>query len=595
MNHVTDPIEAESNNVWSRLRHRKVVQWGIVYVAGAWGLLQGIGFAADAFAWPSAIKQIALLLLLIGLPIVLVLAWYHGDKGEHRLTRSELAVLTLLLLLGGGVLWLYGQRSAPPQSTVAATPQTATATPMNDDHSIAVLPFVDMSQAHDQEYFSDGISEELLNLLAQVPQLRVIARTSSFSFKGKEVDVATIARTLNVANVLEGSVRKSGDTLRITAQLIRASDSSHLWSQTYDRQMTDVFKVQDEIAAAVVAQLKIKLLGGAPKAKTTDPKAYALYLQAREFSRQSSANALDRAVALYQQAVELDPVYAAAWVGLSAAYCQQIGMGLRPANDSIGPAHAAIQKALSIDPYFAPAYAQLGWLNTFYDPDLAAAARHLEHALALEPSNPDILDVAANLARRLGRLNQSIDIMNYVLTLDPVSPDGHADLALAYGYRGRLDEAITEYQTVLKLSPDYLYIHAATAILLLQKGDAKAALAEVLKETDEQLRLSFLPIPYFVLGQTTESDAALGELIRKYGKTSAYDIACVLAYRGEPDRAFDWLDKAVKYHDPSIGAITVDKQLTNLHSDPRWLPLLRRLGMAPEQLAAIKFDVKLPN
>jgi len=200
------------------------------------------------------LQKPATVALLIGLPIVLVLAWYHGDKGEQRVTRMELAILTMLFLLGGGLFWRYQHLIA---TVAVATSPAPAAVAIPTDHSIAVLPFVDMSQAHDQEYFSDGISEELLNLLAQVPQLRVIARTSSFSFKGQKVDVATIAKTLSVANVLEGSVRKSGDTLRITAQLIRASDSSHLWSHTCDRQMTDVFKVQDEIAATVVAPMPV--------------------------------------------------------------------------------------------------------------------------------------------------------------------------------------------------------------------------------------------------------------------------------------------------------------------------------------------------
>jgi len=282
---------------WARLTRRKVVQWGIAYMAGAWGLLQGIGFAADAFHWPDATKQIALLLLLLGLPIVLILAWYHGDRGEQRVSRIELASLTVLFLLGGGLFWRYEHSVEKPSVPSPAPPAGALTAA---DHSIAVLPFVNMSPDKDQEYFADGISEELLNLLAQVPQLRVIARTSSFSFKDKEADIATIAKTLNVANVLEGSVRKSGDTLRITAQLIRASDSSHLWSQTYDRQLTDVFKVQDEIAAAVVSELKLKLLGAAPRTTVVDPQAYTLYLQARQLGLQRSREGYERSIALYQ-------------------------------------------------------------------------------------------------------------------------------------------------------------------------------------------------------------------------------------------------------------------------------------------------------
>jgi TolB-like protein len=290
-------------DIWTRLRRRKLVQWGLAYAAGAWGFLQGLAYVSTLVDWPVQVQRLTGLALLIGLPIALVLAWYHGDRGQRQVTRSELAILTLLFLLGGGIFW-YFQRAS---ETSTATSPAPTVPALPTDASIAVLPFVNMSSDKEQEYFADGISEELLNLLAQVPELRVIARTSSFSFKGKDVEIAEIARRLNVANVLEGSVRKSGDKLRITAQLVRASDSSHLWSQTYDRQMADVFKVQDEIAAAVVGQLKIKLLGTPPTSKVTNPRAYTLYLQAREIRRQVTPQSFEDSLALLQQALALDP------------------------------------------------------------------------------------------------------------------------------------------------------------------------------------------------------------------------------------------------------------------------------------------------
>ena len=230
---MTDTSTQGSEDLWARLRRRKLVQWGVAYAAGAWGFQQGLAYVSTLLGWPVQVQRLTGLALLIGLPIALVLAWYHGDRGQRQVTRSELAILTVLFLLGGGVFW-YFQRTSETSTVAAPSPPSAAA--FATDASIAVLPFVNMSADKEQEYFADGISEELLNLLAQVPELRVIARTSSFSFKGKDVDIAEIARRLNVANVLEGSVRKSGDKLRITAQLVRASDSSHLWSQTYDRQ-----------------------------------------------------------------------------------------------------------------------------------------------------------------------------------------------------------------------------------------------------------------------------------------------------------------------------------------------------------------------
>ena len=589
---MTDASEGESESTWARLTRRKVVQWGIAYAAGAWGLLQGLAYVGTAFHWPAQLQRIAILAFVVGLPIVLVLAWYHGDRREQRVSRTELAILTLLFLVGGGIFWRYERAS---ETTSVTVPPPPTAVAVATDHSIAVLPFVNMSSDKEQEYFSDGLSEELLNLLAQVPQLRVIARTSSFSFKGKEADIAEIARKLNVAHVLEGSVRKSGNTLRITAQLIRTSDSSHLWSQTYDRQLTDVFKVQDEIAAAVVSELKITLLGNAPKAKAADPRAYALFLQAREVYRKSTPAAMERAIALYNQALAIDPTYAPAWVGLADVYVFQVNNGLKLADEGIQLAREATEKALALDPEYALAHAELGWIAVFYDRDLAAAARHIERALALDPANLDVIFVAALLARRLGRLDQAIALGQYQVTRDPVNTEAHDELANTYRYAGSLDEALAEMRTVLSLNPGFVNQHELLGEVLLQKGDARAALTEMQREANEPDRLAGLSMAYYALGQKAESDAALADVIKKYEKTSAYTIASALAFTGQADRSFAWLDKALRYHDPALGSLPVYPMFANVHSDPRWLPFLRRLGMAPEQLAAIRFDVTVPK
>jgi TolB-like protein/tetratricopeptide (TPR) repeat protein len=591
---MTDaPTEHEEEGVLQRLRRRKVGQWGIAYVAGAWGFLQGLQYLSGLLNWPDQLQKLAGLALLISLPIVLVLAWYHGDKGQQRVTRVELAILTLLFLLGGGLFWRYQHAAGNPASQGGAQPTTPPAIPT--DLSVAVLPFVDMSQTHDQEYFSDGISEELLNLLAQVPQLRVIARTSSFSFKGKEVDVATIAKALNVANVLEGSVRKSGDTVRITAQLIRASDSSHLWSQTYDRQMADVFKVQDEIAAKVVEQLKLKLLGAPPKAKSADPKAYALFLQARELSRQGTSAGYQKAIKLYQQALAIDGNYAAAWVGLAVDYLTQTNKGLRPIDEGFRLARDAATKALAIDPNHALAYSTLGRIATDHDGDLAAAATYVERALALDPNNPAVIRGAADLAQNLGRMQEALALDEYVVARDPVNASGYGSLAFEYGRTGHLDEAIASYRTALSLSPGRIGTHYNIGELYLRKGEPQAALEAIEQEPDEGWRRVGLPMVYYSLGRQPEYQSALADLIRQQGKEWAYNIAYVLAWCGDVDGAFEWLDKAATLRDPGLVEIINEPMFGNVQHDPRLLPFLRKIGRAPEQLAAIKFNVKVPN
>jgi TolB-like protein/lipoprotein NlpI len=589
------PTERDVESTWASLRRRKVVQWGLAYAAGAWVLLQVVGFAADAFAWQPLIKQLAMLALVLGLPVVLALAWYHGDRGQQRVTGSELAVLTLLLFVGGGLLWLYAHHSEPTTTATTDAKPVAPSASADPRPSIAVLPFDNMSADKEQDYFADGISEELLNLLAQVAGLRVIARTSSFSFKDQNVEIAEIARRLNVANVLEGSVRKSGDTVRITAQLVRASDSSHLWSQTYDRQMTDIFHVQDEIAAAVVAELQVKLLGAAPKTRSVDPEAYPLFLQARQIARQYTAAALQNSIALYKRALAIDPSYAAAWEGLAFNYTSQVDFDLLLPDEGYRLAREALDKALEIDSQLAAAHASLGWIS-IQERDFGAAARHIEHALALEPTNnPDILNLAAVLARRIGRLDQAIEIGEYLVAIDPANVTVHSDLSYAYRYAGRLDEAIAASRTALSLSPGFIWRHRFNAEILLQKGESTSALTEMQEEADEQTRLTGLSMVYHALGRKAESDAVLADAIEKYEKTSAQPIAMALAFRGEADRAFEWLDKAVQYNDTDLGGTAVHPMFANIHADPRWLPFLRRIGMAPEQLAAIKFDVEMPK
>ncbi len=463
-----------------------------------------------------------------------------------------------------------------------------------DAKSIAVLPFVDMSQAKDQEYFSDGLSEELLNLLAKVPALKVTSRSSAFSYKGKEVKLSQVARELGVAHVLEGSVRKSGNRLRITAQLIDARTDTHLWSETYDRSLDDIFAVQDEIAAAVVGQLRISLLGETPKSQAADPKAFALFLQARELVRQGSAESLAQAIALCQQALALDPKLARAWSLLAQCYGAQADFGQRSNEEGYRLAREALEKALAIDPNSAMAHAGYGRVISTTTFAFSEAAQHYERALAIDPSNTDIITEAMRFARGLGRHEQVIQLGEYVVAHDPVNAFAHAMLGGAYARAGRFDEGMASMRTALRLSPGRGLTHYGISNALLAQGKPAEALAEIKLEPQETWRLDGLVQANHALGRHAESDAILSEFIQKFEKEAAWNIAYIHAFRGEADQCFEWLEKAIVYRDPGLSLTAVQWSFTNVHNDPRWLPFLRRLGLAPEQLAAIKFDVKLP-
>src|SRR5438477_1660064 len=498
---------------------------------------------------------------------------------KHRAHVRWGQIAAALLLLGAmiAVGFFFLRRPGELASTVA-------------EKSIAVLPFVNMSDDKANEYFSDGISEELLSLLSKVPQLQVAARTSSFSFKGKQVEISEIARKLHVANVLEGSVRKSGDQLRITAQLVRASEGYHLWSETYDRKLDDIFKIQDEIAGEVVKQLKVRLLGVAPTVRQTDPKAYTLYLQAVQLGRQFTPEAFTQSDALYRQVLKIDPRYAPAWSGIARNFQNKADVGLLSNSEGYARAREAEEKASAIDPNYAPAHACLGFIAMTTN-DLVSAAKHFKRALALDPSDLSVLRDSAEFLQSLGRVQEALALQEAVVRRDPVNMITLHDLGWDQRCTGQFDAALASFRSVLSLSPGRAQAHYQICVTMLLKGDAPAALAEIEQEKSEVSRLIGLPMVYHALGRNTESDAALATLIAKFEKDWSANIAVVYAFRGDADKAFEWLDKAEQYEDPGLSQILAEKLLDNIHSDPRWLPFLRKIGKAPDQLAKIEFKM----
>ncbi len=522
------------------------------------------------------------------------------QKDRHARAAAAVVLISVLAIIAMLAFSRMASVPAPVASAApaAALPQVAARladVPDSGLRSIAVLPFADLSKEQDQAYMSDGLAEELLNLLAKVPRLRVIARTSSFSFKGKDADIATIGKALGVDHVLQGSVRKAGKRLRISAQLVRADDNTQVWSETYDRTVDDVFAVQDEIATAVVVQLKVKLMGEVPHAQKTDPRAYALFLRARQSGRQGNAEGLAQAVDLYKQALDIDPAYAPAWVGLSSSYANQANSGLRPTEEGFRLAREAVDKALAIDADSARAHAQAGFLAMSHDRDLSTAAKHLERALEIAPDDfPSMLN-AARLAQSLGRVEQAAAMDQYVVDHDPVNARAHYNLGVDLFYAGHRDDAIASWRTTLALSPNYIGAWYNIGVAQIHMGQLDAALASMQREPPGVWQMIGLPMAYHALGRKAESDAALAALVKAHAEDAAFNIAYVYAMRGENDEAFAWLDRAIANSDPGLSDIAMEVEFIPLRADRRWLPLLEKLGRSPRQLAAVRFEPALPQ
>ena len=469
--------------------------------------------------------------------------------------------------------WLLKHSAAVKQDASSVSPPA---------HSVAVLPFVDMSEKKDQEYFSDGMSEELIDMLTKIPGLRVPARTSSFYFKGKPATISDIAKALSVLYVLEGSVRKGGNTLRVTAQLIRVDDGYHIWSETYDRQLDDVFKVQDEVAGSVVKALKMSLLGGALPASTgtENVEAYNLYLQARSIHQHVKGESDSRnVVAHLRQALKLDPAYAAAWALLSDALSNLVEEGYEPASQmGDEPRHAA-EQAIKVGPRVADGYVALARILIMNHWDLTGAQTLIRQALNLDDTNQWALSWEATLTAMKGQFEQSFGIIERSIASDPVNPYRVLDLAEFLYYAGKYSDAVVAQRRVLELDPGDQGIHCDIARDLQATGDAAGALVEVDHITDKMVRDScvWTVIADDALGRKTEANALLSNIEKEHGNENACDIARVYASRGDSDQALRWLDRAQRQHDYQLLWMRVDPLLMRVRSDPRFTDILKKM------------------
>lgn len=589
-------------SLFSELKRRNVLRVAIAYLAAMWLLIQIVETLFPVFGLSGASIRLVVIVLAIGFPLILIFSWLYeltpdglklekdmdrpGTVAHHTGKKLDRAIIVVLALALGyfavDKFILDPVRDTAREETVAKQARTDALVESYGEKSIAVLPFVNMSDDASNEYFSDGISEELLNLLAKIPQLRVISRSSAFSFKGKDIDIPTIAEQLNVADVLEGSVRKSGNRVRITAQLIEARSDTHLWSATYDRELDDIFAIQDEIAADVVAQLKITLLGDAPKTRKTDPEGYALFLRAKHLNNQWAGNAR-QGVEMLKRVLELDPDYVPAWNALSRSYYQMGDFQL---------SFEAADRALSIDPDDAVANAYRGWRYMRFEKDLVTAGRLFAHAIATDPGNEDVLRPAIFFASLIGRQEEAIALGEYAVALNPLCLPCFFNLSTAYRRAGRFAEAEDRARTagLLGLAADF-----TIAKTLLLKGDARAALALIEKLGPGYQKLYAMALAYYELGRQTEFAAAFTELRDLWSDDTAEEIAQIYAWTGELDEAFRWLNIVAQNEDAVWIADYQNPFYRNLHNDPRWQIILEKLGRSPEQLATIEFEVNLPD
>jgi TolB-like protein/Tfp pilus assembly protein PilF len=511
-----------------------------------------------------------------------------------RLRRNRLVLPAVCAAVVVALAWLLADKLgiskhvSHEKHAVAASPIASAGVPALSaisEKSIAVLPFVNMSEDKNNEYFSDGLSEELIDMLTKVPDLRVPARTSSFYFKGKQATVADIARALSVSHVLEGSVRKSGKTIRITAQLIRVDNGYHLWSETYDRQLDDVFKIQDEIAGAVVKALKVSLLESAtPRTTpTTNTEAYTLYLQAQSIHNHALQLAdAQRAVDYLQRALKLDPKFARAWATLAIYRVADWEFFTSGNYQDVGSeARYAAEQALKLDPKLSDAHVALSVVYSL-EWNWKAAGGEIHQALALDPGNADAFGVATVVALTQGHFDEGLQLAEKAVLLDPLSASnygGFAGLSAAHLASGRLAEAEAAYRQALDLSPTASQLHFLLGWALLAGHEPAAALAEMEKETDERYRDVGLALALDALGRTTEADRSLAVAKAQYAGVVEYPIAVVYANRNDLDSAFAWVDRAFEVHDGWVYWVPFDPLLKNLREDARYKALLRKMNL----------------
>jgi adenylate cyclase len=507
------------------------------------------------------------------------LAGSSTRPGARRSKVSGLGIGAFAMIAFAALAYYFVPRLWPPRRPIPATAAPPTAA--IGDKSIAVLPFIDMSEKHDQEYFGDGMAEEILDLLAKVPGLTVIGRTSSFQFKGKNEDLRAIGTKLNTAYVLEGSVRNSGDQVRITAQLIDTRSGAHVWSETYDRHVGDILKLQDAIALAVVRALQLTVVPADldSRAALKNAGAYDLMLRGRHAFDRLEREGYDEAVLLFQEALDRDPTLADAASWLGRTYETMGEAGDAAPGLVIEKSRRMAELALRLDPRSAEAHALLANIHIFYDWDWAAAEREIRQAKLIAPSDPYVQRAGAILALCLGRWDDALRQIKAAVLVDPFDPINYQFMSFIQERLGQVSEAEASVRRLLDISPAYTGMRSYLASLLWEQGNHDGALKELQRDTDRKWKLWTMTWFSYALGRKAESDAALAEFIKGNEATDAYAIADLYALRGRPDEAMNWLERAFTQKNTSLALIKSDMSLASLANDPRFKAFLRKMNL----------------
>lgn len=596
-------IRNQPLSILQELKRRNVFKVAAAYVIVGWLIMQAGEVMGPALRLPDWINSALAFFLILGFPLAMFFAWAYEmtpegimkDKGVDQdqsianatgviLNRTIIIALVLsLAYISVDKFILDPKRDAELLQTEAVQAVDITdpvaEDKVPDSNTIAVLPFANMSSDPEQEYFSDGITEEILNLLVKIPELKVTSRTSVFTFKGQNVDIPTVAKKLGVAHILEGSVRKAGNRVRITTQLIEAGNDVHLWSETYERQLDDIFAIQDDIARKVVKALKIQLLGEAPLAVSTNIEAYKLYLRGKHFYTLGTRESWESSVTAYQEAIALDANFAPPWEGLSTVLRYQGLNGFTDMQEVMEASRQAAMRALELDDKLAEAWLALARIQFYYDWDWSRGEVTTLTALKYGPHNAPVLRQAAWAALTLGETERALELAQLAVDLDPLDYSGLANLGTTYWALGQPKEEERIYRHILELYPESVSVKSWLAAALTVQGNPEEGLQYLDFDSENRWQQAMSTIVLHNLGRHEEERPIRQKIIDEKGQHWAFGVALTYAWHGDTDEAFGWLDIAFEQKDAYMSQLIYNPWLAPLHDDPRWEKILDKMEL----------------